>query len=371
MRYRIGRTEDSLADLAQARALARTVDDLRAEIDILLDEATALDWTNDYARSSARVTEARALASRPGVFRGLVAARIELGLGRALFRENRHEEALGHLEEAARLSEKLGDDGYETLIIAFILLEVLLPLLGRSEEAEKVAARGLALCEGRGDLLHRSAVINNRRNLLIARKDPASAIADQETFMRIGRELGVLTNEYFAEINLGELRYYSGDLGSAETHARRAMRIETRHPETAPRPVGALLLARVYVIAGRLADARAAVEELRASVARAKKAGRPSAELARSEEVLALAVDLATRDSSSAEWAELRARSASDSIEQEPIEVIELHALSAVRLGRVGEARAAFADALAAARRIPNIVEPRVTAARDRAERAA
>jgi ATP/maltotriose-dependent transcriptional regulator MalT len=188
--------------------------------------------------------------------------------------------------------------------------------------------------------------------------------------MRIGRELGVLTNEYFAEINLGELLYCSGDFARAEAHARRAMRIEARHPETAPRPVGALLLARIQVVSGRVAEARETLQAAHAAVAQAKEAGRASAELARSEAVLAAAIDLATRDSSPAEWTELRERAAKESIEQEPIEIVELHALTALRLGRTAEAKAAFDDALAEARRIPNILEPRLLREREAASRA-
>ncbi len=48
MRYRVGRYHDALADFAVARTIAREAGDVAAEVEILLDEATALDWTYDY-----------------------------------------------------------------------------------------------------------------------------------------------------------------------------------------------------------------------------------------------------------------------------------------------------------------------------------
>src|SRR5205085_1861506 len=61
MRYRISRTEDAVADLAEARALARQLGDTGAEAEILLDHAMALDWTSDYLGSRELVEEAAPL----------------------------------------------------------------------------------------------------------------------------------------------------------------------------------------------------------------------------------------------------------------------------------------------------------------------
>src|SRR5262249_3272759 len=61
MRYRNGRYHDALGDFTAARALAHACGDAVAEIEILLDEATALDWMSEYKSSEQRVEEARAL----------------------------------------------------------------------------------------------------------------------------------------------------------------------------------------------------------------------------------------------------------------------------------------------------------------------
>jgi len=145
-----------------------------------------------------------------------------------------------------KLAADCGDAGYRRLITARLLRQPVLPAMNRASEAERIAARAIGLCEARGDQLHFSGVINNRRNLLIARKDVASAIADQQQFMRTGRELGIVTNEYFGQINLGELYYYAGDLGAAERHGRRAAQLGQRHPEAAPRAVGANLTGAMF-----------------------------------------------------------------------------------------------------------------------------
>ena len=71
-------------------------------------------------------------------------------------------------------------------------------------------------------------------------------------------------------------------------------------------------------------------------------------------------VDLASRDASPQEWEALLARSARESLEQEPIEVADLYGAWALRRGKPEQARRAFAEAAARAARIPNIMEARV-----------
>src|SRR5256885_1726799 len=85
----------------------------------VIDASTALDWTADFARSRELVEEAEALAgaAAPEALR----ARIDLGKGRALWRADRRPEAVTTLEVAASLAERVGDAGYETLIISLVL----------------------------------------------------------------------------------------------------------------------------------------------------------------------------------------------------------------------------------------------------------
>jgi len=362
VRYRLGRYDDAIGDLAAAEALARGLADAGAEIECLLDEATALDWMNDYTRSAERVAAAaRLCGDRPSP---LAAARLELARGRTLLRAARWAESAEALGGAATRAEALGDEGYETLVVALLLLGFVLPYLGRAAEAEQVLSRAHALATDRGDVLHVASALNNRRNVWVTRGDPERAALDQAAFLRVGRDLGMIGIEYVGEYNLGELLYQTGDLAGAGPHVARAVAIERRHPEVAARPLARLLQARLLAFTGELASASAALAEARAVEEGARRDERPGAILGPSDAVLAEMVEHATRDGGSDEgsWLALRARSRAVSVEQEPIEVCELHGLAALRAGRLGEARAALEEALRLSQGIPNVMQARVRA---------
>jgi hypothetical protein len=364
MRYRIGRGEDALADFAAARALARQRGEAEALVELLLEEATAFDWRNDFARSAALVAEAQAQAARLSDKSELRTARLLLGTGRSLYRACDWAAATAELEQAAHLAAGCGDAGYETQVIALLMIQYLLPLVGRVDDAEKASERVIALCLSRGDQLHLSSALNNRRMLLVARKDQAGAIADQQTFMRIGRELGMVVAEYLGELNLGELFYYQAtDPEAALQHIDRASAIEERHPEVAPRPFALMMRARFLAWVGRSQEARATREQVRASVSQAAVEGRSSGLLTPNETVLLDLVDYATRDAGEADWNGLVERSLHDSIEQELLEVLELRALTALRAGRLTEAGAALTRARKEAERIPNLFDERLARA--------
>ncbi len=354
MRYRIGRYDDSLADFTRARELARRVRDTRVEVEVLLDEAMALDWVNDYTRSEACVQEARALVVK--VPSSYVQARLLLGVGRTWFRQGRWEEACPPLEAAADRALTLGDAGYETRVVAQLLLAVILPNLGRISEAEAVLEDVIASCTKRGDQFHLGGAINNRRNLWVAKKDLANALKDQERFMHLGRELGVVGWEYFAEHNLGELYYQAGDTASAAPHIARAIELERQHVEVASRPWALLLHARVLAWEGQFSPARERLGQVREALAQR----RHPVGLSPSEEVLFAMVELTTREAGAEAWRQLQERSAEVSVEQEPLEVLEMMGLAALRRGERAEAIRILEDALQRAAKIPNVMEGRL-----------
>ncbi|NOK13147.1 protein kinase [Corallococcus exercitus] len=354
MRYRIGRYEDSLTDFAIARERARGLGDSRAEVELLLDEAMALDWVNDYARSEARAQEAQQLAET--VTSPYVQARLLLALGRAQFRKGEWLDALMPLEAAAERARKLGDAGYETLVVALLLMAVILPNLGDIDGAERVMDEVISACTERGDRFHLGSAINNRRNLWVARRDLTHALKDQERFMQLGRELGVVGWEYFAEHNMGELYYQAGDVEAAAPHIARAIVLERRHPEVAHRPWALLLQARAMAWTGRHDRARDLLEQVRQTMAN----NRHGVNLSPSEEVLFSMVELSARDATAEEWHALRERSAQASVEQEPLEVLEMMGLAAWRRGDFAEAMLALGEALARAAHVPNLMEDRI-----------
>lgn len=358
--YRMGRTPEAAADFERARALARRLGDAEAEIDVLLEHATALDWSNDAPAAKARTEEAAAVAQQSGVSTRAVRVGLAVASGRALFREGRWVAAAQQLEMAVGEAEQAGPPAYEQLVIALLLLEVVLPNLGRVEDAALVSERAVALTRARGDKLNLASAINNRRNVRVARGELLAAIDDQREFMAIGREIGMLLAEYFAEYNIAELLYQAGEVEAASAHAVRANRWEVERHDFAERPVAGLLRARMLAFQGLVAEARAQLDQIRAALEEARTAGRPAGALAPSEEVLALMVDLATRNATDEEWDALEARSERDSLEQEPIEVVEMRALAARRQGRASEAEALFARALDKASRIPNVMLPRL-----------
>ncbi len=102
--------------------------DVAAQIEVLLDEATALDWMDEYKSSEDRVEEAEALL--PGVQSPLLEARVLLGVGRSASRFSRNDLAAALLEQAAAAAEPLGEDGYETLVIALMLARLRVPGAG-------------------------------------------------------------------------------------------------------------------------------------------------------------------------------------------------------------------------------------------------
>ncbi|ATB42118.1 protein kinase [Cystobacter fuscus] len=361
MRYRVGRYEDSLADFAEARKLAQRMGAVGEEVGLLLDESMALDWMNDYGRSEARVVEARRLLLSAGLCSALLEARVWLGLGRAQLRKGHWEEARPLLEEAATRARGLGDAGYESLVVSQLLLAAILPTLGHIDEAGRIFEEVIAACERRGDRLHLGSAINNRRNLWVAREDLQSALRDQERVMQLGRELGMVGWEYFAEYNMGELLYQAGDTQAALPHITRAIELERRNPEVAPRPSALLLEARVLAFSGE--DARA--REVFTAVCQEVERG--GARFSPSEEVLLQSVELATREASAEEWRELQARSDRCSTEQEPLEVLELRALARLRRGRREEAVDLLEEALRRAALIPNLMRARLRRSLERA----
>ena len=365
MRYRVSRY-DAIDDLALAREAARRTGDFQAEVEIVLDESTAFDWTDEYRKSRALIGEAETLAAALANPAGgehsarLIAARVLLGQGRAMWRFSERKEAVEKLRQAVELAAKLGDDGYETLVVSLLLLGDLLPWYGQTQRAELAFERVIALCEDHGDRVHVAVALLNRRQIWIAHRDLARAIQDTRECIHIARELGLATTTFMGSYNLGEMYYQAGDPAAAWPHVNLAVELENRRFSGVGRPVARLLQTRLLAFEGNHELARSWVQEIRSHQERLAASGTTDGLLMPSEDVLLTMVDLFTRDASDQEWVDLRARAEKFSVEQEPIEVADIEARWLARRGRFVEASQKFEEAHRLAQKIPNVMEARL-----------
>ena len=354
MHQRLGRYDDALDDFAAACELARAIGDATAEVEILLDEATALDWMNDYARSEERVIAAETMARERGLASPAIEASLLLGLGRSRHRYSREDEAAPLIELAAELALHLGDEAYETRVVALLMLGFINQGTGRLDDAARVLEEAVALSEAHEDRFHLFCAVNNRAMLRSCLGDKAGMVAGFTRALSLARELGQLILEIVGYYNLGEFLFLMDDLDAAEYHVLKAMELERKRVGDEGRAVVKLLEARLRLYRGEEAEARAVATGLLRESDAARAAGLPDPLQVPSESVLCSMIDLATRDADDAAWDALEERSALFSVGQEHIEVLEARALAALRRGSRVEARARLLRAIAAAERIPN-----------------
>ncbi|WP_235879643.1 serine/threonine-protein kinase [Polyangium aurulentum] len=350
-RFRLGRYPEALADLRAARAQAVAEGDAVMEVELLLDEATALDWMSDYRTAAERVFEAEARGVREAS--PLLGARLLLGVGRSLHRADREEEAARALSRAAEIASGLGDEGNETHVIALLLLGFILPGLGRIEEAGEALDEVIRRCEERADLLHLGAALSNRALVRAYRGDRSGMIGDLERTIVLGRELGQPALELVGQFNLAEYLYLMADLDGAEPCVQAAAEVARRGNGGAPLPVLELLRARMHLYRGDEAAARALAAGIR------EEQGKGAA-LSPSEDVLCTMVELGAGEVDEAAWDALEERSRGCSVGQERIEVLEARALWSLRRGRIEDARRGLEKALAEAARVPNVMGGRL-----------
>ena len=221
--------------------------------------------------------------------------------------------------------------------------------------------RLIALCNEHGDMLHLMGAYLHRAQIRSMQRDRAGLAHDFGEIITLARKLGHGTMEWMATFNLGENLYWIGDAAAAEPHVLRAIAIDDERRSAAGQPVSRLLEARLRLFRGQEALARALCAEIRAQQARSREANDADALLSPSGEVLLETVELGVREASEAAWGALEARAESCSVWPEIIEVLELHALTALRRGHAAEARAARDRALAVAARIPHPMDERLS----------
>jgi tetratricopeptide (TPR) repeat protein len=363
MRFRVSRN-DAADDLSEARAAAQQLGDRVAEVEIILETATALDWMVEYAKSNELVEEAASLFEKLEGQNDFLRAAVLVGQGRSFWRVRDQERGIEKFQEGITIAEPLGDQAYEIRVMSLLMLGQLLVFQGRVVEAETTFETLMSLAEAHGDQSHLMGAYMNRRVLWLGRRNLERALDDTRKCIQIAREMGLVAQSFMAEFNLGELLYSAGDAEAAWPHVRRSVELEVKQLSGVPSPAARLLEARLLVYLGRDQEARRLIDELSALQAEAERKGDQNALFAPTERVLFSLVDLCTREAPDEEWAELHARARTDSWEGELVEVVEMTALALGRRGRIDDARRALAEALALAETTPHVMDKRLAQAK-------
>lgn len=253
VRYRQQRVRDAVVDLDEALAIARELADVRLQVMVMVERATAHDWGEDFEASSADVTAARALAGELAADDPL-ALQIHLGEARAVWRAARFAEAVPLLQEVVGRAKALALA--EPEIVASVMLAAALVDLRELAAANEVFDRVIPMCEAEGDKFHLGAAYTNRGWLWSSSGDLARCAADLELVIQLAREIGQAALERMATYNLAEARLWHGSLDEALRLARRSEAVQRAHGEGAAH-FDQMLIARI--LAARGDDAELAV----------------------------------------------------------------------------------------------------------------
>lgn len=341
VRYRVHRIREALEDLKAARELSEALGDDALRADMLLEEATALDFAGDFAESAIRAEQARPLIE--GHTDRHFELRLLAALGRSAYRHGRTNEAADLLARAADGAKELND--YETRVIAILLLAPVLVSIGNLEEAENRFDEVLALCTTAEDWLHLSAAYANRAAIWIARKRLEQATDDLRRAIQLAREVGNPRSESNATYNVAEFLHWLGDEEEALILARRGRVLEERFNDR-PDAVSSLLLARIQAARGDFDEVRQLVEWIAQSCPPDASDPVVEAYFAMLQLVL-LDMGEVPRIASPTplRWDDLTTKASGGSFTEELLEVLYWRAKTAIRCERWEEADASLKEA--------------------------
>jgi eukaryotic-like serine/threonine-protein kinase len=357
-RFRLGQHAEAVQVLHAAAQQAAEESNAIAQAEILLDEAMVLDWLSEYQKAEERVLSAKSLELEGAS--PLLEARLMLGLGRAAHRSLREEEAAADLARAVEAASHLGEEGYETRVIALLMLGFILPGLGRLDEAAAFLDEAIQACHERRDLQHLGSAISNRALVHAYQGDRNGAMADFEQAIALGRKLGQWRVELIGNYNLAENLYFMDEAASAEPWMEAAAALVKRPNAGVPPEIIDLLFARVKLYCGDMDGAQTIIRRIRQAQAEAREKQNGLEILPASLDVLCAAVELSTDAASPTQWDALEERSAKYSVGQEQIEVIELRARWEMGQGRYEDARRSLDKAIELSTRILNLMQPRL-----------
>ncbi len=357
VRFRLGRHEDALTDLRRARKLAEPLGNAGLVAELMLDEATVLDWTRDLTESAELVRAAASLvANAPGLMR----VQLAVAQARIHHRRREHEECVRVGTEAAAHALEYAEEGYEPRMIALLLAAPDCASLGRLDEAEHYFAVAIAEAQAHSDLIHLQSAYANRVLLWFARLDTVRLAADLREAVRVAREVGSPLLEWVPATNDAEVAYALGDLERARSCNDRAVFLTTHlwGDDAIVLNGRDLLLSRVALYEGELGEAQALVDRIRARLGRQ---GQAAAAQPDCNPALLEMVELGACHASEAAWQRFEERAPEVSLQpHEEVEIIEARALCAYRNGRIAESREAFQRALRLCVEKPNLLVERV-----------
>jgi eukaryotic-like serine/threonine-protein kinase len=251
-RYRFQRIRDALVDLDEAVTITRELGDEMLELETLLEKATALEWSDEFASArqlTEQVHQRLAVLSDPPqhLVHGVALAR-----GRSLFRENQ-------LAQALPLLQSVFDAGVrEPRTIAGLLLGTLLIDTDDLDGAERVLGTIIGDCQLANDRFHLAAAYNNRAFLWSARDQLDRLTEDLRIVIELAREIGQANIERAAAHNLAETELWQGHVDEALRLARRCLSIAENVGEQNT-SVDRILLARIWAARGDRAALAAAL----------------------------------------------------------------------------------------------------------------
>jgi eukaryotic-like serine/threonine-protein kinase len=356
MRSRLGRHEDALRDLRRAREIAAGS---ALALELMLDEATVLDWMREFDAAEALVREVERAGPDPS---SLLHVRLLAGLARAEHRRGDSEGCVRDGAQAAELALGFGDAGYETRVIALLMVAPDCAYLNRLDEAQAYFASCIKECEEHADLAHLMAAHNNRAILFYATKEMEPLRRDLSRAIALSREVGEPLYEYAALNNFGECELAYEAIDRAREYAERAYALACRlYGEGSREELTQIILhARIELYGGVLERAAEWTRKARALVD--GRAGKNHFELTSLETVQLRMLELAHAGASrAADWDALIAEAeGADLTPQDGQELREAHAEWAARVGLTPQAEALVARAVELARAHPNLLADRV-----------
>jgi tetratricopeptide (TPR) repeat protein len=363
VRYRLGRHEDALADYDAALERARKAEAKAAELDVLLDEGIVRDLVRDWPRAAVATQEAAALVSAdPTLGTPVAKARQHMSQGRDFLRADKLADADETFRLAIEAAEPLGEDAYDAFTNSMSLRSYVCATLGKMEEAESSSSRVLRVYEEHGDIFGICSTLVNRSLLSFLTEKFDRLLDELKRAVSLGREYGMPLVESMCVRDLGEVYLSLGKPEEGEPYIRRAHAMYAQSlGEGAARAVACeLQLARLKWWSGDIATAEEIHRRVTAQQAAAAAAGPSDAILTGSERLMldqvgaALTGNAAEMDPVIARGHELQLQP------QDLVELIEWKGLAALRAGRRAEAIPLFEQALDLAEQKARLVADRV-----------